>query len=41
MKRPLAFTVEHVHVDSADHSNSSELRMNSSPEAYLKARGFL
>lgn len=41
MKRPLAFTVEHVYVDNAKHALSPEFRMNSSPESYSKARGFL
>jgi hypothetical protein len=41
MKKPLAFTVQHVHVDSAQHALSPELRMTSSPESYLKKRGLL
>ena len=41
MHKPLAFTITHVYPDSAVHALSSELRMNSSPESYLTARGFL
>lgn len=41
MKKPLAFTVDHVYVDSAKHALSSEFRMNMSPESFLQTRGFL
>lgn len=41
MKKPLAFTVDHVYLDDAQHALQPQLRMDSSPEAYLKSRGFL
>lgn len=41
MRKPLAFTVDHVHIDSGKSALSPSLRMNSSPEAYLKERGYL
>jgi hypothetical protein len=41
MKNPIAFTVDHVHVDSGLHARSPQLRMNCSPETYLKERGYL
>jgi hypothetical protein len=41
MKRPRAFTIDHVYLDNAAHALSSEFRMTSSPETYLKTRGFL
>lgn len=41
MHKPRSFTVEHVYLDNAAHAVSSEFRMNSCPEKYLKARGFL
>lgn len=39
IKHPKAFTIDHVYLDSAAHA--SEFRMNSSPQDYLKNRGFL
>jgi hypothetical protein len=41
MKKPIAFTVDHIYVDDARHALQPQLRMNSSPETYLKERGFL
>lgn len=41
MQKPLSFTVEHVHLDSAKHALSRDFRMNSSPESFLKERGLL
>lgn len=41
MERPLAFTIDHVYPDSLKHALSSNFRMESSPEDYLKARNFL
>lgn len=41
MKKPVSFTVDHVYVDDARHASQPKLRMNSSPETYLKERGFL
>lgn len=41
MKRPLAFTIDHVYADNLKHARSSDFRMKSSPEEYLKARNFL
>lgn len=41
MDRPLAFTVDHVHVDSAENALLPKLRMESSPEQFLAMRGYL
>lgn len=41
MKKPVAFTIDHVYLDNAAHAVSSDFRMTSSPETYLKARGYL
>ncbi len=41
MRKPLAFTVDHVYVDSAQNALAPQMRMNSSPESFLKERGFL
>lgn len=41
MKKPIAFTIDHVYVDSAKHAYTPQLRLNSSPEAFLSERNFL
>lgn len=41
MQTPRTFTVLHVYMDSLEHVVQEDMRMNSSPEAFLKNRGFL
>lgn len=41
MVKPLTFTVEHVYLDCGKKATSPEFRMNSSPEDFLRKRGYL
>lgn len=41
IEKPLALTIDHVHVDSAENAFSANLRMNHSPEQFMTMRGFL